>query len=57
VVLKPQLAECAKTFAHYVIAHELAHACLHNGGWREMDDPETAADALAACWGFPKPAV
>ena len=55
VVLKPQLADCAKTFAHYVIAHELAHAYLHNGGWGGIDDPEAAADAVAASWGFPKP--
>ncbi len=55
VVLKPQLADCAKTFAHYVIAHELAHAYLHNGGWGELDDPEAAADDVAASWGFPKP--
>ena len=56
VVLKPRLADCAKTFAHYVIAHELAHAYLHNGGWGDIDDPETAADALASCWGFTRPA-
>lgn len=55
VVLKPRLADCAKLFAHYVIAHELAHAYLHNGGWGEIDDPEAAADAVAANWGFPKP--
>ena len=55
VVLKPQLADCAETFAHYVIAHELAHAYLHNGGWGEIGDPEAAADAVAASWGFPKP--
>ena len=56
VVLKPRLADCAKTFAHYVIAHELAHAYLHNGGWGDIDDPETAADALATSWGFARPA-
>ena len=33
VVLKPQLTDCPKALAHYVIAHELAHAYLHNGGW------------------------
>ncbi len=55
VVLKPQLADCPEAFAHYVIAHELAHAYLRNGGWGEIDDPEIAADALAAAWGFPKP--
>ncbi|MCH8149646.1 MAG: hypothetical protein IH987_16945 [Planctomycetes bacterium] len=56
VVLKPQLANCGETFAHYVIAHELAHAYLHNGGWGEIGDPETAADALADHWGFARPA-
>lgn len=52
VVLKPRLAECDETFAHYVIAHELAHAFLRNGGWGEIGDPERAADALAGSWGF-----
>ncbi len=56
VVLKPQLADCPKALAHYVIAHELAHAYLHNGGWGGIDDPEAAADAVAASWGFPQPA-
>ena len=55
VVLKTQLADGPEAFAHYVIAHELAHAYLHNGGWGEIDDPEAAADAVAASWGFPKP--
>ena len=55
VVLKPRLADCPEAFAHYVIAHELAHAYLHNGGWGEIDDPEAAADAMAASWGFSKP--
>ena len=54
VVLKPRLADCAKTFAHYVIADQLAHAYLYNGGWGEIDDPKNAADAVAASWGFPK---
>lgn len=54
VVLKPRLADCSKVFAHYIIAHELAHAYLRNGGWNDIHDPEDAADALAASWGFPK---
>jgi hypothetical protein len=55
VVLRRRLAECAEDFAHYVIAHELAHAHLWNGGWGEISDPEDAADALAASWGFARP--
>ncbi len=54
VVLKPRLADCDESFAHYVIAHELAHAHLRNGGWGDIHDPEWAADALAASWGFPR---
>jgi hypothetical protein len=55
VVLKPRLANCAKDFALYVIAHELAHAYLRNGTWGDHADPESSADALAANWGFVKP--
>jgi hypothetical protein len=55
VALKPRLAECSEPFGLYVIAHELAHAHLHNGPWGEFTDPEEAADALAASWGFPRP--
>lgn len=55
IVLKHRLADCAADFAHYVIAHELAHAHLWNGGWGEITDREEAADALAASWGFPQP--
>lgn len=53
VVLRPRLSECGEAFAHYVIAHEFAHAYLRNGPWRDHTDPEHAADALAASWGFP----
>lgn len=56
VVLKQRLASCSEPFGLYVIAHELAHAYLHNGPWGKISDPEEAADALAASWGFPKPA-
>ncbi len=55
VVLKHKLADCPESFAKYVIAHELAHAYLRNGGWGEINDPEDAADAMADSWGFPKP--
>tara|TARA_R110002049_G_scaffold72490_6_gene187335 strand:+ start:8554 stop:8979 length:426 start_codon:yes stop_codon:yes gene_type:complete len=55
VVLKRKLAEADEDFALYVIAHELAHAYLRNGGWGEITDREEAADALAASWGFVRP--
>jgi len=55
VVLRPRLADCSEAFAHYVIAHEFAHAFLHNGGWGDITDIEEAADALAASWGFTRP--
>ena len=55
VVLRRRLADCSESFAHYVIAHELAHAFLGNGGWGEITDGEAAADALAASWGFARP--
>ncbi len=55
VVLRPRLAESSEEFAHYVIAHEFAHAYLRNGGWGEITDVEEAADALAASWGFLRP--
>ena len=54
VVLKPRLERCSEAFACYIIAHEFAHAHLHNGGWGEITDVELAADALAASWGWPK---
>jgi len=54
VVLKPRLADCPEAFACYVIAHELAHAYLRNRGWGDVGDPEAAADALAASWGYSK---
>ena len=57
VVLKRRLANCLEAFAYYVIAHELAHAYLRNGGWGEIEDAEAAADALAESWGFVRPAV
>jgi hypothetical protein len=56
VVLKRTLRRRPVPFVRYVIAHELAHAHLRNGGRWPGDDPEHAADALAAEWGFPRPA-
>ena len=55
VVLKRTLRSRPVPFVRWVIAHELAHAHLRNGGRWEGDDPEHAADALAANWGFPRP--
>ncbi len=57
VALKPRLADCPEPFGLYVIAHELAHAYLRNGAWGTFTDPEEAADALAAQWGFSRPAI
>lgn len=54
VVLKPRLEKCSDAFCCYIIAHEIAHAWLNNGGWGEITDREEAADALAASWGFHK---
>ena len=56
VVLRPRLADRSEAFACYVIAHEFAHAYLRNGGWGDITDAEEAADALAASWGFVRPA-
>jgi hypothetical protein len=56
VVLKRRLADRSEAFACYVIAHEFAHAYLRNGGWGDITDTEDAADALAASWGFRRPA-
>lgn len=55
VVLKRTLLRRPEAFVRYVIAHELAHAHLHNRGRSADEDPEVAADALADGWGFPKP--
>lgn len=57
VVLKRTLRHRPTAFVRWVIAHELAHAYLRNDGRHPEEDPEHAADALAAEWGFPKPAV
>ena len=55
VVLKRTMLRRPVPFARWVIAHELAHAHLRNAGRWPGEDPEHAADALAAAWGFPKP--
>jgi len=56
VVLKRTLRHRPEAFVRYVIAHELAHAHLRNTGRWPGEDPEHAADALAADWGYPRPA-
>jgi hypothetical protein len=55
VVLKRTLRRRPEDFIRWVIAHELAHAHLRNAGRHEGEDPEHAADSLAADWGFPRP--
>lgn len=57
VVLKRTLTERPAVFVRWLIAHEIAHAHLRNAGRWPGDDPEHAADALAADWGFPRPSV
>ncbi len=55
IVLKRTLRHREPDFVRWVIAHELAHAHLRNAGRFPGEDPERAADALAAQWGHPKP--
>lgn len=55
VVLKRTLRHRSQAFVRWLIAHELAHAYLRHGGRTPGEDPEHAADGLAAQWGFPKP--
>jgi len=57
VALERSLTARPRAFAHYVIAHELAHALLWNLGRPPGEDPEVASDSLAAAWGFPRPAT
>ena len=52
IELKRTLRHRPTEFVRYVIAHELAHAHLRNGGRWPGDDPE---HALAAAWGYPRP--
>ncbi|HLC40152.1 MAG TPA: hypothetical protein VJO34_00830 [Methylomirabilota bacterium] len=56
IVLDSSLRHRSLAFAHYVIAHEFAHAALRNRGRHPGEDPEHAADSLALAWGFPRPA-
>jgi hypothetical protein len=56
VVLKRTLRHRSDPFVKWLIAHEFAHAHLRHGIRFPGEDPESAADALAAEWGFPKPA-
>lgn len=55
IVLKRTIKRRPMPFVRWVIAHELAHAFLRHGGRWPEEDPEQAADSLAAAWGFPKP--
>lgn len=55
IVLKRTMRRRPAAFARWVIAHELAHAYLRHGGRHPDEDPEHAADGLAADWGFPRP--
>jgi hypothetical protein len=55
IVLKRTIKRRPVPFVRWLIAHELAHAYLrHQGRWPH-EDPEQAADSLAAAWGFPNP--
>jgi hypothetical protein len=55
IVLKRTMRRRPPAFVRWVIAHELAHAYLRHGGRHKGEDPEHAADGLAADWGFPRP--
>jgi hypothetical protein len=55
IVLKRTMRRRPAPFVRWVIAHELAHAYLRHAGRHPDEDPEHAADSLAAAWGFPRP--
>jgi hypothetical protein len=55
IVIKRTIKRRPIPFVRWVIAHELAHAYLRHGGRWPQEDPEHAADSLAAEWGFAKP--
>ncbi len=57
VVLKRTLRHRPVKFVRWLIAHEVAHAHLRHAGRWPGEDPEHAADALAASWGFPRPSA
>jgi hypothetical protein len=57
VVLKRTLRYRSEAFVKWLIAHEFAHAHLRHGIRFPGEDPESAADALASEWGFPKPVM
>jgi len=57
IVLKRTIKLRPIPFARWVIAHELAHAYLRHEGRSPHEDPEQAADSLAAAWGFPNPRI
>lgn len=56
VVLRPKLATATEEYAHWVIAHEFAHAFLRHGDGGDTTHLERDADATAAEWGFARPA-
>jgi hypothetical protein len=55
IVIKRSIKRRPVAFVRWVIAHELAHVYLRHGGRGAEDDPEVAADELAAEWGFARP--
>ena len=55
IVIKRNIKHRPVPFIRWLIAHELAHVYLRHGGRWPSEDPERAADSLAAQWGFAKP--
>lgn len=54
IYLSEQLMEKPKAEAEWTIAHEIAHSRLNHEEINTLET-ETAADELAAEWGFPAP--
>ena len=50
LVLKRTLRQRPVKFVRWLIAHEVAHAHLRHAGRWPGEDPESAADGLAATW-------